>query len=88
MQIVSRKNFLLLLAALCVVLLGYMALNLAQQRSRKHTPLTETDKEIQQIQSQSSSDEIEDIEKDLIDTDLIDIDRELQDIEDELEATY
>jgi hypothetical protein len=50
--------------------------------------LTEREKEIQEIQTQSNSDEIEAIEKDLNETDLVDIDKELQDIESELNTSY
>lgn len=87
MEIVSKKNFIIFLAAVLVIAFGYMALTLSSRPSVKKM-LTKTDREIMEIQKQSTSDEIEDIEKDLIDTDLIDVDRELQDIEGELEAIY
>jgi Na+-transporting methylmalonyl-CoA/oxaloacetate decarboxylase beta subunit len=87
MQLVSRKNFLIFLAAILVVAFGYMALTLSRP-SKTQKALTEAEREIQQIQKQSNSDELEEIEKDLNNTDFIDIDKELQDIENELEATY
>ena len=88
MQLVSRKNFIIFLAAILVVGFAYMALTLAQQSFKTKRTLTVAEKEIQQINEQSTSDELEDIEKDLLETDLIDIDKELQDIERELEAVY
>ena len=87
MQLISRKNFILFLAAVLVVCLGIMALSMSQ-RSKKPKILTENEKEIQMIEKQSSSDEISAIEKDLNDTDLSDLDKELQDIENELDAAY
>lgn len=44
--------------------------------------------EIKQIQKQSTSDEVEAIEKDLQETGLSDVDKELEDIEAELNAAY
>ncbi|KKQ98782.1 MAG: hypothetical protein UT24_C0001G0063 [Candidatus Woesebacteria bacterium GW2011_GWB1_39_12] len=83
MQLVSRKNFLIFLAAILVVALAYMAMTLARQRS---TPSSSTSyqKEITNMESQSDSDRVGDIEKDLNETDLSDVDKELQDIDKEL----
>jgi len=86
MQLVSRKNFLLALAALLVVALGFMALTLSGQ-FKKPKQKSVYDTEIQKIESQSTSDDINSIEKDLKDTDFENLDRELQDIDKELEAT-
>lgn len=88
MQIISKKNFIIFLAAALVIALGVMALSLTRRPKQQRT-LTQTgmDKEIQQIRTQSNSDDIGDIEKDLNDTDLIDIDKDLQDIENELDST-
>lgn len=88
MQLVSRKNFIIFLSAILVVGFAYMALTLTQQSLKTKRTLSVAEKEILQIKEQSTSDELEDIEKDLIETDLIDIDKELQDIERELEAIY
>jgi hypothetical protein len=87
MQLVPRKYFLLFLAATLVVALGVMALTLSG-RTQKKAVLTESDKEIQQIQTQTKGDDVDDIEKDLNETDLVDVDKELQDIENELNTTY
>ncbi len=87
MQLVPRKYFLLFLAATLVVALGYMALTLSR-RTEKKAVLTEGDKEIQQIQTQTEGDDVDDIERDLNKTDVVDVDKELQDVEKELNTTY
>ncbi|OGM04790.1 hypothetical protein A2715_01405 [Candidatus Woesebacteria bacterium RIFCSPHIGHO2_01_FULL_39_32] len=86
MQLVSRKNFLLALAAILVVAMGYMALTLSKQ-NKKSEPST-FEREIRQVETQSRSDEVEDIDKDLSETELNDLDKELQNIDAELNATY
>jgi len=74
------------LAAILVVTLGFMAIYLTK-KPKGPASVTESDKEIQEIQQQSKSDEVMEIEKDLYTTDLNDLDKELQDIENELETT-
>ena len=49
---------------------------------------TNFEKEIVQLEKQSTSDEIYAIEKDVMETDLSEIDNELSSIEKELEAAY
>lgn len=88
MQLVPRKYFLLFLAAILVVGLGLMALTLAKRPEKQASPMTEADKEIQQIQTQGNGDDIDDIENDLNETDVIELDKELQDIENDMETTY
>lgn len=90
MQLVSKRNFIILLSAILVIALAIMALYMTSKPQKETKKvLTEKEKEIQQIETQSNSDEVEDIEEDLNNTDLIDIDKELQDIENEIEAaTY
>ncbi|KKQ52737.1 hypothetical protein A2865_04190 [Candidatus Woesebacteria bacterium RIFCSPHIGHO2_01_FULL_39_17] len=84
MQLVSRKNFLIFLAAILVVALGFMALTLAKQQK---LPTTNTyQREITKMQSQSDSDRVNDIENDLNETDFSDVDKELQDIDKELNS--
>lgn len=85
MQLISKKNFIIFLAAILVVSFGFMALTLTKRKVSQKT-LSQSEKEIQQIEKQSTSDEITAIEKDLNDTDLVDLDKELQDIEDELDT--
>ena len=67
-----------------VVALGVMALSLAS-RYRKPAGF---DNEIKNMQKQSDSDSVEAIEKDLDATDLSEIDKELQDIDKELNQAY
>ncbi|OGM20025.1 hypothetical protein A2863_02400 [Candidatus Woesebacteria bacterium RIFCSPHIGHO2_01_FULL_38_9b] len=82
MKLISSKNFLFLLAALLVVALGIMAL----YSYNKPKPKSQNtfNKELNQIKSQSGSDSLEAIEKDVNDTELNDIDKELQSIDNEL----
>lgn len=80
MQLVSRKNFLLLLAAVLVVAMGLMAMMLYQTPK---APVT-YEQQLQQLQTQSQSDQVRDIERDLKESNFNDVDRELQDIETEL----
>lgn len=69
--------YLLILAlGIAIALIFYL-------RSQSDIP-TKDDMEIQQIETQSSSDEVEEIENDLDSTNLDDLDRELDDIEAEL----
>lgn len=85
MQLVSKKNFLLFLAAILVVALGYMAISLSKRPS---TQTVIVDSEIQKIETQSDSDEVTSIEKDLVDTDYTEIDKDLQELDNELNASY
>lgn len=85
MQLVSKKNFLIFLAAVLVVGLGFMAISL----SGRYEPQTATvDPEIQKVETQSSSDDVNSIEKDLDDTDYSGIDKDLQDVQNELNQSY
>ncbi len=88
MNIVSRKNFLIMLSAILVVALGFMALSFTiNPKTQKLQTVTEN--EFQQIETQSESDEIIDIEHDLNTTTFDNIDEELQYIEKELNTnTY
>lgn len=84
MEIVSRKNTILIISA---VLVAFLSLFLIMQFNK----LNKTDESLpltpQEIQKQSNSDEIKDIQKDLENTDLTNIDTELKDIESELNQT-
>lgn len=81
----EKTNFILLLAiAIGVVIFFIYAIR--YQTTPKKEVLFE--KEIQNLKTQSQSDEVETIEKDLEETDLSDIDKELQDIEKELNQAY
>ncbi|MBI4153392.1 hypothetical protein HY503_00110 [Candidatus Woesebacteria bacterium] len=76
----KSKNSLLILALLALIILasaGY----LLSKKSLEISP------EITRLNSQSSSDEVDAIEKDLEETDFNDLDAELTDIEAELNAS-
>ncbi|OGM19415.1 hypothetical protein A2955_03330 [Candidatus Woesebacteria bacterium RIFCSPLOWO2_01_FULL_37_19] len=87
MQLLTRKNFLLFLAAILVVALGYMALSTGKVQIPYLSQPT-YEQEMQNIEIQSETDDINSIEKDLNDTDLQNSDKELQDIDAELNKAY
>ncbi len=80
----SIKNTIIILAATSIIFIaiGFLLTN------RESAEKMRVESEIRQMESQSSSDEVGAIEKDLDDTDLSDLDRELQDIEAELNLSY
>lgn len=84
MNIISRKNYLLFFTAAIFILLVYMGFSIFSRN--RSTPSLE--KEVARIQTQSESTEIESIEKDLMETDLNNLDRELNAIEAELNSAY
>jgi len=79
----DRGNFLIIL----VIALGVAITLIFYMRSLK-PKITSDELEIQSISQQSSSDETEEIEKDLENTDLSELDRELFNIEKELNDSY
>lgn len=83
MNIGGKKNTIILLASLVIVI--SVALILIQN-SLDAPKKYEAD--IQELQKQSTSDEVDVIEKDLLNTNLDNLDTELQDIEKELEQAY
>jgi len=86
MELFNKKNTLIILAATLVVAFGYMAMKLAE-RARYKTPATPSyESQLQQIESQSESDEVEAIEADLERTETDNLDAELQDIEVEFDG--
>lgn len=88
MQIVSRKNTILLLAAILVVLFSLVIVSSRRRIDRVSTSSRQTPPFERQLETQSTSDEVEDIETDLRNTDLTAIDVELQTIENELNQAY
>lgn len=82
MDILGKKNGLMLVAAILAVAMGFMAISLSHQKPEK--PKDSFASEIENIQTQSQSTNIGAIEKDLNETELNNIDRELQQIENEL----
>lgn len=79
----STKNIIISLATILVVAMGYMAIRTQKQPSQKAMSY---EQQIRQIESQSSSDSVDSIEKDLQETDLDTPDQELMYIEAELNA--
>ena len=78
---IDNKNFLLILAAATIIFLSITAFYLGNSD-------TTFKQEIIKLQNQSTSSEIDTIEEDLLDTDLTGLDKELSDIEKEIEAVY
>ena len=85
MEFLNKRNTLLILAALLVILMAFMALSLI----KKGSPQTSSnfDQEMVNIQTQSNSNSLDSIENDLESTDVDNLDSELQNIEQELNAT-
>lgn len=79
----SASNFTLILAAFLVVALGIMG----YMAYRQNVLLASLDKPTETFKSQSSEDDINSIEKDSEDTNFDDIDKELIDIETELNSS-
>ena len=84
MQLITTRNFMIALAAALVVGLGIMAISLSQRPA----PKTTFESDIEELEMQSDSDDVDAIEQDLMQTDLSDVDQELQDIDRELDQTY
>ena len=82
MNIRNNRNFIILLAIFIAV-----SLVIIYQTTGFLGPKSTKDKEIAKIETQSTSDAVEAIENDLNDTDLENLDRELQYIENELNQT-
>lgn len=83
---VSEKNVLIIFGGILFVALALMGFSLFSKSSqRKSSPIPV---DIQKIRTQSQSNEIDSIEKDLMETDLENLDKELQQIELELEEAY
>ena len=83
MNITGNKNIIILLASVVIVI--SVVLILMQKGFPKKT---DYEVEIMKLQTQASSDNVEAIEKDLLNTDLENLDYELQDIEKELDLIY
>ena len=79
----SNKNTIIILASLVIVI--SVVLVLIQQNLNKPAGY---EVEIKDLQTQSTSDDVNAIEKDLLDTNLENLDSELLDIEKELEQEY
>ena len=81
----DKSNFIIILTVAIVI--AIVAIFFVRFKPKdKGQKLIEPD--TQRLQTQSSSDEITSIERDLIDTDFSELDKELQDIEYELNQAY
>lgn len=76
----QKERLFLIILCLGVLIIGTIAVYL----TRVPAKLTKPDIQTQRLSVQSPSDEISALEKDILNTDLSDIDKELQDIEAEL----
>ena len=75
---------MIFLATILVFAMGLMALTI----SKRPPKVSQEDLEIKQIKTQSTSDNIESIEKDINDTDFSGIEDDLNDIEAEMNQEY
>lgn len=78
----KSTNFMMILAAFLVVVLGIMGYVIYAQDQT----LKSMDKSTFFLSKQSASDEISEIESDIQDTDLSELDNELDDIEKEIDS--
>ena len=78
---VTKNNFLLILVVATIIFLGISAYFFSNSD-------TTFRQDIAKLKTQSSSNEVESIEQDILGTDLTDLDKELSDIEKEIEAAY
>lgn len=85
MELISKKNTILALAAILVVAYGYMAIRLNHNKPQVANDNFQQD--VQQMQSQSDSTDVNSIKKDLNNTDFSNLDQELPNIEQELNST-
>jgi len=89
MNLLSKRNFVLLLAGVLVVAFGFMSLYLNDKKAMKEKEAMQMQQTQEVMQPPlSNSDNVEDIEKDLDDTELQDIDSELQDMEKEIDTSF
>lgn len=85
-NLITKQNKLVILAAVAALLVGLSAYNMSLVTDVPENASTLGDPEIARILSQSSSDEIEAIEKDLAETNINAIDQEVLGIQTEIEA--
>lgn len=78
---VTKNNFVLILTVAVIIFLGIFAYSFY----KSDIPFK---REITKLKTQSSSNEVESIEQDILGTDLSDLDKELSEIEKEIEAAY
>ena len=83
-MIIKSNNFLTVLAAFLVIALGVMGYVIYSQDQT----LRSLDKQTFTLSKQSNSDETSQIEEDIEDTDFSGLDKEVVDIESEINASY
>jgi CBS-domain-containing membrane protein len=85
MELINKKNELMVLAAIVTILLFVMGYTLYNRTNKSNQPV---DFMTKQLTTQSETDDINSIEADLNNTDLDNIDKEIQGIESELNQAY
>ncbi len=78
---ISKNNFILILTAAAIIFIGIFAYFL------NSSDLT-FKQEVAKLKTQSTGSEVGSIEQDILDTDLSNLDKELTDIEKEIETVY
>lgn len=78
---ITKNNFVLFLTVAVIIFLSIFAYFFSNSD-------ISFKQEVTKLKTQSSSNEVESIEQDILDTDLSDLDKELSDIEKEIEAAY
>lgn len=81
----KEKRLIIVLAAILVVILAAISYLLASGKLTSQIPYESS---IKNLETQSDSDQVEDIEADLNSTELDDLDKELGNIEAEINASY
>jgi len=76
---------MLLLAAMLVVALGYMAVATSKRKMEEKQKADTYSSDVQQIKTQSDNDDLDSIEKDLDNTDTSGVDQDLENIGKELD---
>jgi len=85
---VKEKNNYTTIIFIGVVVVMFILLGIALANRWNKSSLTSFSYEVQQIKNQSENDSVDSIEKDLMETDLKEVDKELQDIDKEIELSY
>ncbi len=81
----GSRNFLITIAALLVVAMGYMAI-VTFKKPITQKPMT-YEQQVEKLEKQSDEDSMDSIEKDVAETDLENVDQELLNIEMELNTS-
>jgi hypothetical protein len=82
-----NKNTTIIVAAIALIMLATVML-LFRDKSMKPISQTQYSSSIEKLQTQSDSTQVSDIERDLNETNLSDLDKEMTDIDKELNSAY